>query len=124
MANAWMQASPSVSANTCSVSVVGTSPRRRTRAASLVERLVLDALDALDHRVDLADVRPEPGLVWHATTQWRLDPRRRTFTIVTSTAKKVLEAALALPTDVREELVGALSISLRAKYGCWPGFAS
>jgi len=31
---------------------------------------------------------------------------------VTSAAKTVLEAALALPADVREELVGALSISL------------
>lgn len=31
---------------------------------------------------------------------------------MTSTAKKVLEAALALPADAREELVGALSISL------------
>lgn len=31
---------------------------------------------------------------------------------VTSAAKKVLEAALALPAEAREELVGALSISL------------
>ncbi len=31
---------------------------------------------------------------------------------MTSAAKKVLEAALALPADAREELVGALSISL------------
>ena len=31
---------------------------------------------------------------------------------MTSAAKKVLEAALALPSDAREELVGALSISL------------
>jgi len=34
------------------------------------------------------------------------------FSTVTSTAKKVLEAALALSTEAREELVGALSISL------------
>lgn len=31
---------------------------------------------------------------------------------MTSAAKKVLEAALALPADEREQLVGALSISL------------
>ncbi len=47
-----------------------------------------------------------------ALAQWRFDPRGRTIPIVTSVAKKVLEAALALPADAREELVGALSISL------------
>lgn len=31
---------------------------------------------------------------------------------MSSAAKKVLEAALALPADAREEIIGALSISL------------
>jgi hypothetical protein len=33
---------------------------------------------------------------------------------VTSTARKILSAALALPQDEREELLGALSISLES----------
>lgn len=42
-----------------------------------------------------------------------MDGQRRSYTwIVTSAAKKILEEALALPQEDREELVGALSTSL------------
>jgi putative addiction module component (TIGR02574 family) len=41
-----------------------------------------------------------------------LPPPRRKISVVTPAAKKVLEAALALPTDEREEIIRALSISL------------
>lgn len=41
-----------------------------------------------------------------------VDQRRRSYTPGVTAAKKILEEALALPQDGREELVGALSESL------------